>query len=39
MGTQGGRTWVLFCVAVLSAFGTPADEVPELELLEFLLDW
>jgi hypothetical protein len=39
MGTQGRRTWVLFCVAVLSAFETPADEVPELGLIEFLSDW
>ena len=39
METRGRRRWVFFCVAVLSAFGTPADEAPDLDLLEFLSDW
>ncbi len=39
METQGRCGWVFFCIAVLASFGTPADEAPELELLEFLSDW
>ncbi len=39
METRGRRRWALCCVAVLSAFGATAEEVPELKLLEFMSDW
>ncbi len=39
METRGRRSWAVFCVAVLVLAGATAEELPEIELLEFLADW
>ena len=39
METRGSRSWAVFCVAVFFLAGAAAEELPELELLEFLAEW
>ena len=39
METRGRRLWAVFCVAVLVLADATAEELPEIELLEFLADW